>query len=390
MSLFPRSKITIRSMVNLRRVDAVFRKEFIQIIRDPRSLALALAIPVLLIVLFGYALSLDIDNIPLAIWDQDNTKLSVDFILNFKNSHYFKIIGYYDNYKALQDLIDSSHALMAMVIEKDFSHHLLSKDNAVVQLIVDGSDSNTANVALGYVNGVVTQYNTNIITEILKPYTNNNPAPVDFRARIWFNPDFESKLFIVPGLIAVIIMIIAALLTSLTVAREWERGTMEQLISTPVRPAELILGKFLPYFVIGLIDLAIAVLLGVFVFGVPLRGSVVLLFILSSIFLTGALTLGIFISIAAKNQLMASQLAMLTSFLPTFLLSGFTYEIFNMPPFVQAITYLVPARYFIVILRGIYLKAVGITTLWRDSLCLFIFAVVAVTIAVKKFKKKIV
>jgi ABC-2 type transport system permease protein len=375
--------------VNLRRVNAVFKKEFIQIVRDPRSLALALAIPVLLIVLFGYALSLDIDKIPLAIWDQDNTKISVDFLLNFKNSHYFKIVGYYDNYRDMQNLLDSSRALMAMVIEKDFSHHILSGSAAVAQLIVDGSDSNTANVALGYANSVVTKYNTSLITGLLQKYTKKVPTPVDLRARVWFNPDFESKLFIVPGLIAVIIMIISALLTSLTIAREWERGTMEQLISTPVRPAELIMGKFLPYFIIGLVDLIMAVLLGVFVFGVPLRGNLILLFLLSSIFLTGALTLGIFISIAARNQLMASQLALLISFLPTFLLSGFTYEIFNMPPFVRAITYLVPARYFIVILRGIYLKAVGLNMLWYDSLCLSIFAFLAVTIAIKKFKKKI-
>ena len=372
-----------------RRINTIARKEFIQIIRDPRSLALALAIPVLLIMLFGYALSLDIDNIPLAIWDQDNSKLSVDFILNFKNSHYFKIIGYYDNYRKLQELIDSSRALMAMVIEKDFSHHLLSNQPASVQLIIDGSDSNTANVAIGYVNSVVTGYNLNLITNFIKSYTNQSPVPVNLKARVWFNPDFESKLFIVPGLIAIIIMIIAALLTSLTIAREWERGTMEQLISTPVRATELIVGKFLPYFAIGLIDLVMAVLLGVFVFGVPLRGNLVLLFVLSSIFLTGALSLGIFISVVAKSQLMASQLAMLISFLPTFLLSGFTYEIFNMPPFVRAVTYLVPARYFIVILRGIYLKAVGLDMLWWDSFCLSLFAFLAVAVTIKKFKKKI-
>ncbi len=376
--------------MNFRRVNAVAKKEFVQIIRDPRSLALALAIPVLLIVLFGYALSLDIDNIPLAIWDQDHTKLSFDFILNFRNSKYFKIIGYYDNYRDLQHLIDSSGALMAMVIEKDFSRHLLSSQPASVQLIIDGSDSNTANVAIGYVNSIVTQYNIDMITSLIQKYTKKSPVPVKLQARVWFNPSFESRLFIVPGLIAVIIMIIAALLTSLTVAREWERGTMEQLISTPVRAGELIVGKFIPYFAIGILDLLIAVLLGVFVFSVPLRGSIALLFVLSSVFLTGALALGIYISVAAKSQLMASQLAILTSFLPTFLLSGFTYEIFNMPPFVRAITYLIPARYFIVILRGIYLKAVGLDMLWWDSTCLLLFAILAVTAAVKKFKKKIV
>ena len=375
--------------MNFRRVNAVAKKEFVQIIRDPRSLALALAIPVLLIVLFGYALSLDIDNIPLAIWDQDHTKLSFDFILNFRNSKYFKIIGYYDNYRDLQHLIDSSGALMAMVIEKDFSRHLLSSQPASVQLIIDGSDSNTANVAIGYVNSIVTQYNIDMITSLIQKYTKKSPVPVKLQARVWFNPSFESRLFIVPGLIAVIIMIIAALLTSLTVAREWERGTMEQLISTPVRAGELIVGKFIPYFAIGILDLLIAVLLGVFVFSVPLRGSIALLFVLSSVFLTGALALGIYISVAAKSQLMASQLAILTSFLPTFLLSGFTYEIFNMPPFVRAITYLIPARYFIVILRGIYLKAVGLDMLWWDSTCLLLFAVLAVLVTIKKFKKKI-
>jgi len=375
--------------VNLRRVNAIYRKEFIQIIRDPRSLALALAIPMLLIVLFGYALSLDIDDIPLAIWDRDNTITSAEFILNFKNSKYFKIIGYYDNYKDLQRLVDSGKAMMAMVIDKDFSKYIASRQAAPVQLILDGSDSNTANIASGYVNSIVNQYNSNIIIKQLARYRKGGLTPVDVKARIWFNPDFESKLFIVPGLIAVIIMIISALLTSLTVAREWERGTMEQLISTPVRSAELILGKFLPYFVIGFVDLIMAVLLGVFVFGVPLRGSIILLFVLSGVFLTGALTLGIYISIVAKSQLMASQMAILTSFLPTFLLSGFTYEIFNMPPFVQALTYLVPARYFIVILRGIYLKAVGLEVLWKDSLLLFIFAILAVWGAIKKFKKKI-
>ncbi len=375
--------------MNLRRVSAISRKEFIQIIRDPRSLALAIVIPMILIVLFGFALSLDIDNIPLAIWDRDNTRASVDFLLNFKNSKYFQIIGYYDNYRDLQRLIDSGKAMMAMVIEKDFSQDLLSGRPAPVQLILDGSDSNTATIALGYANAVVTQYNTNIILNIMKKYTKENPTPVNLQSRIWFNPDFQSKLFIVPGLIAVIIMIISSLLTSLTVAREWERGTMEQLISTPVRRAELLLGKFLPYFAIGFFDLIMSVLLGVFAFGVPMRGSVILLLILSSVFLTGALTQGMLISIVTKNQRTASQLAILSSFLPTFLLSGFTYEIFNMPKVVQALTFLIPARYYIIILRGIYLKAVGLDVLWRPSLLLCIFAFIIVSVAIRKFKKKI-
>ena len=377
--------------MNLRRVNAIAKKEFIQIWRDPRSLGLALVIPIILIILFGYGLSLDIQNIPMAIWDRDNTKISVEFIRNFRNSAYFKITGYYDNYNAIQHLIDKGDVMMGMVVEKDFSKHLLSNQAGQVQLLLDGSDSNTAQIALGYAKSVVTAYNSRILINAAAKAGNIvNPSPIDLRPRVWFNPDFESKYFIVPGLIAIIMMIIAALLTSLTVAREWERGTMEQLISTPVRAGELIFGKFCPYFVIGMFDLLISVLMGRFLFAVPLRGSVILLFILSGLFLTGSLALGIFISVVAKNQLLASQMAILTSFLPTFLLSGFTYEIFNMPPFVQALTYLIPARYFIVILRGIYLKNIGLETLWKPALFLSIFVVISVSLAVRKFKKKIV
>ena len=376
--------------MNLRRTRAIFNKEFIQIWRDPRSLALAFAIPMLLLVLFGYALSLDIDNIPMVVWNQDGSQTSVDFLDNFKFSKYFKIIGYYDNYPAMERLIDKGTAMIAMVIHKDFSKYILSNGLAPLQIIIDGSDSNTAQTALGYVNSVVYSYNQKFVKDALAVNSIANSTPVDLRSRIWFNQDLDSKLFIVPGLVAIIMTIIAALLTSLTVAREWERGTMEQLIATPVRVPELIIGKFAPYFVIGFIDLVVSVLMGILLFGVPLRGNPALLFVISGIFLTGALMLGIYISVVAKSQLMASQMAMLVSFLPTFMLSGFTYEIFNMPMWVQYITYLVPARYFIVILRGIYLKGVGIEALWPNIIALLIFSFITVRLAIMKFKKKVV
>lgn len=352
-------------------------------------MALAFAIPALLLVLFGYALSLDIDHIPMAIWNQDGSVTAREFLLNFKNSKYFKIIGYYDNYPDMERLIDKGEAMMAMVIHKDFSKYIQSNGKAPLQIILDGSDSNTAQIALGYANNVVYNYNLKFVEDALAANSIENYPPVDMRPRIWFNQDFDSKLFIVPGLIAIIMMIIAALLTSLTVAREWERGTMEQLISTPVRASELIIGKFSPYFIIGFIDLSVSVIMGITLFKVPLRGSVLLLFTCSGIFLTGALMMGIYISVVAKSQLMASQLAILTSFLPTFMLSGFTYEIFNMPQFVQAVTFLVPARYFIVILRGIYLKGVGIGVLWVNILALCIFSFITIRLAIVKFKKKV-
>jgi ABC-2 type transport system permease protein len=375
--------------MNLKRVSAVAKKEFIQIMRDARSLGMGIFLPVFLLLLFGFALTLDVDNVPMAIWNQDGSKVSTDFILNLKNSRYFKIIGYFDNYSDLINYLDHSDALMAMVIPKDFSKYIRSGQAAPVQLLVDGSDSNTATIAMGYVNSVILRYNVKIIMDSFAKYGIKDPSVVDMRPRIWFNPDLKSRIFIIPGLIAVIMMIIAALLTSLTVAREWERGTMEQLISTPVRPGELILGKFIPYFAIGFFDLLVAVGLGQYVFNIPFRGSLGLLFLLSSLYLVGTLTMGIFISVVAKNQHLASQLAILSTFLPAFLLSGFMYPISNMPQFIQFITRVVPARYYLIILRGIYLKGVGFSVLWAQVLFLAIFGLIMISLAKKNFKKKV-
>lgn len=375
--------------INLKRVRAVAQKEFIQILRDPRSLGLAIVIPIVLLVLFGFALTLDVDNVPMVVWNQDNSQFSKNFILNFRNSRYFKIIGYSDNYKRMQYQLDRSEAMMMLVIPKDFSHLLNSGKTAPLQLIVDGTDSNTATIAMGYVRSVVAKYNITLFTNTLgKKNISVNP-PIDFRPRIWFNPNLLNKYFIVPGLIAIIMMVIAALLTSLTVAKEWERGTMEQLISTPVKSYELIIGKFIPYFAIGFIDLLISIFMAKYLFSIPMQGNIFLLIGLSSVFLTGALSLGIFISTVAKSQLMASQMAILTTFIPTFLLSGFTYPIYNMPQLIQTITYLIPARYFITILRGIFLKGDGLSTLWDESLLLVMFSLIMVSLAIRKFRKKI-
>lgn len=375
--------------MKLRRVKALTKKEFIQIIRDPRSLSMAILIPVLLLVLFGYALTLDVDNVRLAVWDKDKSQVSFDFIRNFGSSRYFKIIGYYDNYDELSNLIDKNTALMAIVIPEDFSKLIRSNNPASVQLLIDGSDSSTATIALGYANSIVSHYNIQFAIKAFSKANIEMPTPIDLRSRVWFNEELKSKNYIIPGLIAVIIMVIAALLTSLTIAREWERGTMEQLISTPTTTNELILGKFVPYFVIGLLDLTIAVGMGQFIFHVPFRGNLILLFVSSGLFLSGALMLGMLISSIAKNQLMASQMAMLATFLPGFLLSGFAYPINNMPVVIQVITYAVPARYFIRILRGIYLKGTGIKVLWPEVLFLLIFTFIMITLASLKFKRKV-
>jgi ABC-2 type transport system permease protein len=376
--------------MNFRRVIAISNKEFIQIRRDPRSLALALVIPVFLLLIFGYGLSLDIDNVHTVIWNQDaSSELTRNFLLNFKNSKYFKIIAYTDNYRDIERMIDSGKAMMALIIPKDFSHYIESQKAAPLQLLVDGSDSNTATIAMNYVRAVVAKYNTALLVSAFAQHGLKAPKTLDARSRTWFNMDLTSRWFIIPGVIAIIIMIIAALLTSICVAREWERGTMEQLISTPVKAHELITGKFIPYFVIGFFDLAVAVVMARVLFAVPFRGSYLLLIVLSALFLTGALSQGIMISTVAKTQLLASQLAMLTTFIPTMLLSGFIYPIFNMPKVIQAITYFIPARYYIVILRESFLKGGDMSVMWNEALFLFLFALLMFSLAVKKFKKKV-
>ncbi len=373
------------------RVWAIARKEAIHILRDPRSLAMAIAIPMLLLLLFGYALSLDVDNVPTVVWDQSASHESRELVSRLDGSRYFSITGHVQSYRDVEREIDSGRALVALVIPTDFAGRIEAGRPAPVQAIVDGSDPNTATIAMGYLDALAFAYSQDVaLREIRRATGQVVHPPVDLRARAWFNADLESKNYIIPGLIAVIMMVIAALLTSLTVAREWEQGTMEQLIATPVRGDELILGKMLPYFAIGMLDVALAVLMGELLFDVPLRGSASLVFGMAAIFLAGALSLGMVISIVTRSQLLASQLAMVLTFLPAFLLSGFMYAIANMPAPIQAITRLVPASYFVTMLKGIYLKGVGFEVLAIEAGLLVTFGFVLVLVANRRFRKKLV
>jgi len=376
---------------SLRRIKAVANKEFIQIRRDPRSLAMALVIPTFLLLIFGYGLSLDIDHVRTLIWNQDaSSEITRDFLLNFKNSKYFKITGYTDNYRDIERQINNGKIMMAIIIPKDFSRYLKSGSPAPMQLLVDGSDANTATIAMGYVRTVVSQYNVELLSGALSNYGIKPGRSIDARGRVWFNMGLTSTWFIIPGVLAMVIMVISALLSSLCIAREWERGTMEQLISTPVKAPELVIGKFIPYFAIGFFDLIMGVIMARVLFGVPFRGSYPLLIFLSSLFLTGAISQGILISVIARTQLMASQLANLSTLIPTVLLSGFIYPIFNMPKAIQSVTYFIPARYYMTVLRGLFLKGNGLQALWDEALFLFLFAFLMLSIAVMKFKKKVV
>ena len=377
--------------MNLRRTRAMARKELRHISRDVRSLIIALAMPVLMLLLFGYALNLDVDQIPTLILDSDGSPESRALIARFEGSRYFEILGFVDDYRAIESSIDRDECLVAVAIPKDFSRNLLTGKEVQVQLIIDGSDSNTASIARGYAEAIVAAHASAL--QVAASNQEGGPQsllPVEAQLRVWYNSDLESKNYIVPGLLAVILMIISAMLTSLTIAREWEMGTMEQLLSTPLRPAELVLGKMSAYFAVGAIDTIIVILVGVFIFEVPLRGSLFFLAVSCFIFLFGALCWGILLSAIAGSQLMAYQLGMLSSFLPAFLLSGFIYSIENMPVPIQMFTFLVPARYFITLLKGIFLKGVGLEVLGIEVAFLTAFAILVFLTATRRIKRTVV
>jgi ABC-2 type transport system permease protein len=376
--------------MSFRRTRAIARKEFMHILRDPRSLASALGQPMIMLIIFGWALSLDVDHIPTIVYDLDQTPQSMELTRDFRGSRYFDVIDEVHSYRPIEKSIDMRKCLLGVVIPTDYSRNLAMGKEAQIQLLIDGSDSNTASIALGYAQGVVADYAQRTLQASQRLRSGSAmQGGVDARVRVWYNPDLLSSNFIVPGLIAVILMIIASNLSSLTIAREWENGTMEQLLSTPVRPAELALGKLSAYFVVGMVDMLICLLVGVYAFGVPLKGSVLLLIVSSCVFLFGSLGLGIMISAMNRSQLTAYNFATLVSFLPAFILSGFIYSISNMPRIIQVIALFVPARYFMNILRGIFLKGIGLELLWFDFLLLVGYGIIVFYFATKKLRQKV-
>ncbi len=371
-------------MLNRTRLLAIARKETIQLRRDTRSLILAFLLPLLLLVIFGYAISWDIDDIETAVLDQDRSSASRELLESFRSSGYFTLGRYLEGPSEIPGLFDRMAAQMVIVIPPGFARDLATGRPAQVQAIVDGSDANTATIVLAYSRAVVQSYSLEVGLK-----GRALEAPLVAQTRIWYNEELSSRNMIVPGLVAVIMMIIAAMLTSLTIAREWERGTMEQLAATPVTRLEVVLGKLIPYVAIGLIDVAASTVIGVLIFGVPFNGDPFLLMVLSLLFMVGGLALGMFISAVAGSQLVASQLAMVLTFLPAFLLSGFMYPISIMPKPLQVVTHLVPARYFLVITRGIFLKGVGVEVLRLQGLLMLVFAVSALVLATVAFRKEL-
>jgi drug efflux transport system permease protein len=370
------------------RLLALARKETIQIRRDPRSLAVVLLMPVMLMGLMGYGIGLDQSNIPLCVYDREASQTSQDLLKSFVSNRYFSLKLNARNYPELVDAVDSGRCTVGVVIPLYFSKLLGAGQTATVQAVIDATDNNTANLVIGYTQAVVARFSAKVQLDYQQRKGPALGAPtLKVEARTGFNEDLESRNFIVPGVVALVMAVIGTFLTSLTIAREWERGTMEQLISTPVTGTELIAGKLIPYFVIGMADAASCAAISAWWFEVPFRGSVLVLFGASAIFLTGVLLLGFLISALAKTQLAASQFALLTTFLPAFLLSGFAFPIDQMPAAVRVVTRIFPARYYVTILKSVFLKGTGVGPLLAPMLAMVLFAAVVGAATIRGFKK---
>ncbi len=361
---------------------AMARKEWIQIRRDGRSLALAFVLPAILLYLFGVAITTDIKDIGTAVLDRDHTVESRGLVDAFGQSGYFSLRRTLTRAEEAQALVDRGTVRMVLVIPERFAADLRAGRPAPVEVLLDGSDAKTATVARGYAEAIARSYSARFAPA-------GRPAAVVAQTRVWYNETLDSAAMVVPGLIAVIMSIIAAMLTSLTIAREWERGTMEQLAATPVGRAELVLGKLLPYLGIALIDVAIAVACCRWLFDVPFRGSPWVLALASLVFLAGVLGLGILLSAALKSQLLAVQASIFATYMPALLLSGFFYSLHNMPVVLQLVSRVVPARYFVAITRGVFLRGVGLETIWAPLLGLSLFALAMVALAIRNFRKEL-
>jgi ABC-2 type transport system permease protein len=377
--------------MSLTRLSAVATKELTQIRRDVRSLIIVVIMPIILVLLFGYGVSLDLKHLPVYVYDRDGSQQSEDLIKRFRSNEYFEVVRAVNNYPELVRAIDDGRAKMGLVVPWDFSQRLRDGRPVQVQALVDASDDNTANVLINYSQAVVQGYSSDVQLDWLRKRGQSvQPAALSVQARTWYNEDLESSAFIIPGVLALVMSVIGAFLTSLTIAREWERGSMEQLISTPVTPLEIMLGKLIPYFIIGMFDVVVCALLALYWFHVPFRGQFSTLFLSSALFMIVVLSLGFLISVVAKNQLAASQIALLITFLPAFLLSGFLYAIEQMPLVLQIITRVIPARYYVSVLKKIFLKGTPGSLLYADLVPLAIFALILAAVATRAFHKRLV
>ena len=366
----------------------IVRKEFRQIKRDKRILSVLLFIPALMLLMFGYALNFDVKHTSMAVYDEDRSKTSREFIEQFFISEYFTNVQTLESKAEINNLLDGEKVRVVLVVPSTFTKDIQRGRAASVQVIVDGANSNAAATVLGYINAIVQQYSVKVMAEsFVRMGRQNITMPIDFQPRVWYNPELESAKFLVPGLIAFILMVTAVVSTALAIVRERELGTMEQLMVSPIKPFELILGKTIPYTIISLFATAAVLFLGYILFDVSIKGSIILLSLVTFLFFVGSLGMGLLISTMVETQQLAFMIAAIVSMLPTFILSGFVFPIRNMPVIIQGITYLLPARYFLVALRAIILKGAGLSAFWDQALILTFYAIIMISISSLRMRK---
>ena len=366
------------------RLRGLVRKEFLQIMRDPSSIAIAFVMPMFLLLLFGYGVSLDSEHIPVALVVEQPNADTADFVASFRQSRYFAPVVYTTAREAEQAMM-AGRINAIVVLRRDFAHQLHQSNGAPVQLLVNGVDANTARIISGYVEGAWGKW----LEHAALQRGQKLEAPVQMEQRVWFNSELRSRNFLVPGLVAIIMTLIGALLTAMVMSREWERGTMEALLVTPLSMGEVILGKLIPYFILGMGGLVLAVSMALWMFGVPLRGSLWVLFATSALFLVTALGMGLLISTVARNQFVAGLVALITTFLPAFLLSGFIFDIGSMPGVVQAITHVVAARYYVAILQTVFLAGNVWGVILPNVLGLAVLASVFLGLTLRNARKRL-
>ncbi len=372
------------------RLRSLIRKEFIQIARDPRTLYITFAIPVIQLFLLGYTATTDVRNVPLVVFDQDRSPTSRRLVDAYRAADYFRLAYDVGSEMELRRLIDRGDARAGLLIPPDYSERVLEGEQVSVAFVLDGSDPNVASTTLAAAELIGKAHSTDLMVERLQRQglAEAFDPPLEVRTRVWYNPDMESAFFMVPALIGMILQLLTSMLTATAIVRERERGTIEQLIVTPIRSWELIVGKLTPYVLIAFFDMLEVLVVGTFWFGVPIRGSLGLLLALSALFLTGSLGIGLFISTMAKTQQEAIMLVYFTM-LPTIFLSGFFFPLAAMPPVLQAISYVIPLRYFLIIIRSVLLKGVGASSLQQEIIALAIFGLVMMTAAALRFRKRL-
>lgn len=375
----------------MKMIKSIMRKEFIHILRDPRTLAITLFLPLFQLLMYGYALTFDIKNIPTAVYDSDRSATSRQLIRNFSSSGYFDIKTT-PNSADFTKRLDEGSIKVAIIIPRGFERQVSSDAGAKVQVLVDGSDPSFARVGVSYSSLIINRFSSQATAESLyrKGVTiREGLPPIDAKARVWYNPELRSVNFIIPGLMAIILMMVTTVSISVAVVREKERGTLENLVISPIKSWELILGKIIPYVIIAFFEAVLILVFGVVWFNVPLHGSILLLALALMIYVAGTLGMGLLISAATDSQQVASFASFLATFLPAFLLSGFVFPIKSMPAVLQLVTYLVPARYFLVVIRGIFLKGVGISVLWPNILALAVFATLMIVVASMRLRRSL-